>query len=153
MDSGLQRCSKKFRPPDLVLQSMGPLSRYMSRVLVHDLAMGRSGISSATSGCPSMSETVFLTKYFQWPQSKTGSSSGTFFFLSKHMHFTSFFHFYRTCFTIQVQPNKSTFQLSVLSGFGACNINEQSIFLVGNERPWRDKDPSRQSYLQNGEHS
>lgn len=110
-----------------------------------------SGTSSATRGCPSMSKTVSLTRYFQWPQSRTGNNSGTIFSLFKQMLFTLFFHLWGSCVIIQSQPNKSTFQL-VGRGSSEC-VTLITSFSCCNERALKGHGPSKTELSSGGDNS
>lgn len=84
--------SKEASPPNLVLRSVGPFSRYVSRVLVHDLARDRKWHFLCNSWLSIDVGDCVLDKVFPVATEQDRKQFRYFFFLCKQMLFTLFFH-------------------------------------------------------------
>lgn len=145
-------CPKKSRPPTLSSEAwVRPFCRYVSRVLVHDLAMDRKWYFLCNSWLSIDVGDCVLDKVFPVATEQDRKQFRYFCFPFKQMLFYfGLSSLGKLHHNNNLQPNKSTFDLAGLGSF-KCDINDQSVFLVGNEGPWSDMDPPRHNYLQDGE--
>ena len=84
--------SKEASTPNLVLRSMGLFSRYVSRVLVHDLARDRKWHFLCNSWLSIDVGDCVLDKVFPVATEQDRKQFRYFFFLFKEMLFTLLFH-------------------------------------------------------------
>ena len=101
--------SKEASTPNLVLRSMGLFSRYVSRVLVHDLARDRKWHFLCNSWLSIDVGDCVLDKVFPVATEQDRKQFRYFFFLFKEMLFTLLFHLQGSCTAIQSKQEKAHF--------------------------------------------
>lgn len=126
--------SKEASPPNLVLKSAGPFCRYVSRVLVHDLATNRKWYFLCNSWLSIDVGDCVLDKEFP-VATEQDRKQFRYFLLFKQTLFTLFFHLQGRCTAIQVKQNKSMFQLSGLHSFKCVTLMTNQFFLLGLRGP------------------